>query len=175
MRGNVPRLLIFIIAVSALAGLIRLAGMVPAMMQTGIMKRYGSIEEVRKKLNIRDIRVPSYFPQTLAWPPSRILAQTKPFTAVVMEFRSKSKEDVALIICQSASADFAPDGRLDIVQVREKTAYSLKGREALLEVGACRNNEPCSRMSWNEGGYRMTVAMESTPFDLIKVSESMFP
>ena len=78
----------------------------PMAVQTDTIRRYQSIEEVRSKLNIRDIYIPSYFPQGLVWPPSEILAQEKPFAAVIMEFNSAEKEDIVLIISQSASENY---------------------------------------------------------------------
>ncbi len=164
----------FAITVVILIAVLKILNWLPMAIQKDAIRRYSSVEEVRLRLNIKNIYVPSYFPQNFTWPPSEILAQNKPFTAVVMEFKHRERGDIALIISQvAAGANFVPDKKIKILQVKEKVTYPLKGRNAVLEVGLCKNDEPCSRISWDEGKYRVTVVMKSPPFDLIKVADSM--
>jgi hypothetical protein len=164
----------FVLALALLVGALKVMNWLPSVVQEGFVSEYKDIEDVRDKLKIKDIYVPSYFPQPVKWPPSAIWAQTRPFTAIVMEFKNVENGDIELTISQvSAKARFIPDNKIKIEQVREKVDYSLKGRKALLEVGACENEERCSLISWIEGKYRITVAMKSPPFELIKIAESM--
>lgn len=163
----------FAAAVLILVAVLKVTNWLPTVLQEGGMRKYSSIEEVKSKLRIRDIYVPSYFPQRLAWPPSRILAQSRPSIAVVMEFRHGDTGEIALVISQSGRKDFAHDRQMSLVQVREIVSYPLKDRTASLEVGTCRNDVPCSRITWNEGGYWITVVMKSPPFELLKIAESM--
>jgi hypothetical protein len=174
MRKIIVGFLYFVVTVAVLIGGLKLINWVPSVVQEGFIGEYKSIEEVESKLKIRDVYVPSYFPQSFKWPPDTIWAQTKPFTAIVMEFRNQDKGELGLIISQvAAGAHFIPASKIRIAEVREKAAYSLKGRKAVLEVGTGKNEEPCSSISWTEGGYRMTVVMKSSPFDLLKIAESM--
>lgn len=174
MQKKLFRLFSFAVTIAALVAVLKIADWLPHAIQDDGMRRYGTLEEARSKLKIRDIYVPSYFPQGfITWPPSEILAQNRPFTAVIMEFRQVGKGDTALIITQSASAAFVPGGKLEFSQIRETTAHKLKGKEALLEVGACRRGEPCSRISWNEGRYRMSIFSKYPPIELIRIAESM--
>jgi hypothetical protein len=101
------------------------------------------------------------------------MAQTKPFAAVVMEFNNPGTSDAALIISQAADRRFTPDKKIVLAQIKETVPYSLKGREATLEVGICKTAETCSRISWDEGKFRVIVIVKSTPFDLIRIAESM--
>jgi hypothetical protein len=159
MRKIIVGFLYFVVTVAVLIGGLKLINWVPSVVQEGFIGEYKSIEEVESKLK---------------WPPDTIWAQTKPFTAIVMEFRNQDKGELGLIISQvAAGAHFIPASKIRIAEVREKAAYSLKGRKAVLEVGTGKNEEPCSSISWTEGGYRMTVVMKSSPFDLLKIAESM--
>ncbi len=173
MRENILRLLAFLAGVGILVVALRFFNWLPMMVQSDSMRGYQDLEEVRGALQIQNILVPSYFPQHLNWPPSRILAQKKPFPAVVMEFEKMTGKDIMLLISQSTSGDFLPTEKIRFLQVQENVAYSLKGREALLRVGVCQRNEPCSGISWKEGGYTIHVLAVSTPFELIKIAESM--
>ncbi len=163
---------LFLATVVVLVLGLKFANWLPMFIQKDTLRRYSGLEEVTAKLGISDIYAPRYFPGNLAWPPSEILAQTRPYIAVVMEFKNKEKGDTSLIICQSASEDFKPYNKIRLARVNEKVSYLLKGRKAVIEVGTC-SEEPCSRISWDEGKYKMTVAIKSQPSDLIKISESM--
>jgi len=166
-------LLYFILTVLALIVFLKVINWLPMAFQKETLRRYSSIDEVRSRLNISDIFIPSYFPQYLSWPPSEILAQTKPFTAVVLEFKHVEKGDTTLIITQSSSDAFVAERKIRILQIKERVRYNLKGRDAILEAGVCNNDEPCSRISWNEGRYFIHVIMRSTPHDLIKIVNTM--
>jgi len=174
MRTNVQRLAYFVLTIVAIIIVLKTLNWLPMVLQEGILRPYASIEEVRSKLNIKDLYVPSYFPQSITWPPSKILAQTKPYVATLLVFNRPGKDGPALIISQAASERFSPDMLIKIVQVTERVPYQLNGRTALLEVGTCEKNEPCSRISWVEGIYTMTVTMKSQPFDLVQIAKSMF-
>ncbi|HEX9136556.1 MAG TPA: hypothetical protein VF905_06385, partial [Nitrospirota bacterium] len=102
-----------------------------------------------------------------------ILAQAKPYPAVLMIFNDAKTRGVALVISQAASDAFSTNTLLPFVQITRKVPYDLKTRKALLEVGMCKNDEPCSRLSWTENNYRIVLTMKSLPFELIRIAESM--
>jgi len=162
-------LAILVIALKALNWL-------PMIAQKDLMRRYEDFEEMRTALGIREVFVPSYFPEDFRWPPTRILAQGKPYPAVIMEFdrsgEGKARE-VGMTVFQATEDDFSPGGPLALSRVRERATYPLKGRSAILEVGSGVNGEPCSRISWREKEVRITVLARLTPLELMKVAESM--
>ncbi len=173
MRDGARRLAYFVLAVAAVVIVLKTLNWLPLVLQKGTLRTYSSVETVKSKLSIRDLYVPSYFPQDIMWPPSEIWAQTEPYVATLMVFNRAGTGGSALVISQAASGRTPLDVRVRILHVTEAVPYSLKGRAAFLEVGVCENNEICSRISWNEGNYAMTVAMKSPPFELIKIAESM--
>lgn len=173
MRSNFVRFLIFAVLAAALAGGLKLFNWIPLAAQKELMREYGDLDEMKAALNFSHVYVPSYFPQNLAWPPSRILAQRKPYPALVLEFTQAETGRAALVISQAASDDFLPGGAIEIAKVRERTTFSMKGREFLLEVGLGRKGEPCSRVSWREGQVRLTVAGKAPPQEVIRVAESL--
>lgn len=173
MKKKLLGLLYFALTLVILVVVLKATNWLPTAFQEGLMKKYSSVDEVRTKLHLKDVYVPSYFPQSYGWPPSTILAQSKPFVALVMEFRNVQTAEVALVISQTAEKSFTLDKKILLVQIKEKVDYLLKGRAAVLEVGKCKDDVPCSRISWKEGVYSMTVEMKSTPFDLLKIADSM--
>lgn len=173
MTKNLRKFFVFVMTIALLISVLKVINWLPAAVEEGLIRKYDSIEDVRSKLKMREIFIPSYFPQSFSWPPSAILAQTKPFQAIIMEFKHIELGDTAIIISQAASQDFIADNKIRMDQVREKVPYQLKGRKASLIVGTCKNDEQCSQISWDEGKYKMSIIMKSTPFDLIKIAESM--
>lgn len=167
------RVISLLLAVGGLILLLKVLNWVPLALDKDIIRRYNSIEQVRETLEFEDIHIPKYFPQPLRWPPSEILAQGKPFSALMMEFRNVKNGQSTLIITQAGSAHFNPDDRIKIDDVKESVGYALKEREALLEVGLCGTDETCSKISWDEGAYKITVFLKAPPIELIKIAESM--
>lgn len=172
MRGLLLMLVIAGLAVAFLAA----ANWLPALMQKGFARQYDSIEEAKRSLGLDAVLVPGYFPEGITWPPSFILAQKKPYKAVVMEFREAEAMDAALIVIQSSwhGSDVQLQ-RIRLSGVKEETQYRLKGRNVFLQVGTCDNGMPCSRMTWQDkdSGLHCTVLLMSSPFELIRIAESM--
>ncbi len=173
MKKHIRNILLFFSVIVALTAFLWLFNWLPLYIEKGIVRRYSSIEEVKTKLKLKEVFVPSFFPQQYVWPPYEIIAQTKPFTSVIMKFRRVNGKPDALVICQFSATASVPDGFPRMIQINERTAFKMKGRQAILEVGACGHNETCSRMTWLEGRYRIAVAIDAPPFDLVRISESM--
>ena len=172
---KILRYLSFALTVAILVGVLKLINWVPMAAQQGIIRPYSSLDDVKLKLRIKEIYVPHYFPQRLTWPPSVIVAQGKPYFAITMEFRRADKGDTALTISQAESVEYAPEQKIRFLEVKERVSYMLKGRHAKLEVGRCERDEICSRIAWHEGKYKIMIAIKSTPFELIRLAESMLP
>ena len=173
MRAGVYGFFYLLLTVAAVIIVLLTLNWLPTALQQDTMRRYDSVEEVRAKLNIREIYVPSYFPQSILWPPSEILAQTRPYFAILMVFRDTEKREVALIVSQAASAAFSENTLITFAKITRTIPYDLKGRKALLVVGMGKNDEPCSRISWTESKERIVLTMKSPPFELIRIAESM--
>lgn len=173
MRKGITGFLSFAVTVAVVLAVLKVTNWLPTAIDKGTMRRYPSVEAAAAGTGIREIYVPSYFPETLGWPPSEILAQKKPFVAVVMEFELVDEGRTALVISQAEKREFSPDEKIRLVEINEKIPYDLAGREALLEVGRCKDRTLCSRITWDEDDRRVVIVMKSAPFELIKIAESM--
>jgi hypothetical protein len=156
------------------AAFLAAANRLPSLMQKGFAQQYDSIDEAKRSLGLDQVLIPAYFPEGITWPPSLILAQKKPCTAVVMEFKKVETTDTALIVIQSSSdVSDRQLQRITLSQLKEETRYPLKGKMVVLQVGLCDNSMPCSRMTWQDSGIHRTVLLMSSPFELIRIAESM--
>jgi hypothetical protein len=167
-------MLMFSTMVAILTGLLQLLNWIPSAVQDGAFQRYTSIDELRAHLKISTVYMPAYYPRTVQWPPSLIAAQTRPYPAVVTEFvKNDDPGETILIITQTALPHPPLVERLRLTAVRESVRYEFKGRTALLEVGVCRKDEQCCRMTWNEENVGIALVMRSSPVELVRVAESM--
>jgi hypothetical protein len=173
VKARAYGLFYLLVTVVAVLIVLKTLNWLPTILQKDMLRKFDSVEEVRAKLNIKEVYVPSYFPESIVWPPSEILAQAKPYPAVLTIFHALKTRDAALVISQAASDAFSADSLIPFVQITRTVPYDLKNRKALLEVGTCGNAEPCSRLSWVENTYRMRLAMKAPPFELIRIAESM--
>ena len=176
MRNKAFGALAFAAGLAILVIALKALNWIPLIAQKDLMRRYGDFEEMQTELGIRQVFVPSYFPEDFRWPPTGILAQRKPYPAVIMEFERSGEgkaRGVGMVIYQAARDDFSPGGPLVLSRIREQATYPLRGRSAVLEVGVDVKGEPCSRISWREKDVRITVLALLTPFELMKVAESM--
>lgn len=175
VRTKILNFIIFGASMIAVVAGLKAMNWVPSALQEGLLRRYSSIEEVKERLKLSRIYAPAYYPQCLKWPPVTIAAQKRPYTAVVMEFVQKEMTDVCLVISQTELGRRPPEEKIVLSTVRQSVRYRLKGRDMLLEVGSCKDNAQCSRISWEEDGYRIVVSSRSTPVDLVRIAESMIP
>ncbi len=167
-------ILIFLFMLLILIISLKVINFIPSIINRETLQRYRSIEEAKHRIKIDHIYVPSYFPQGINWPPSEILAQGKPYKAVVLKFRHGGSGEVVMIIYQvELNRHITEEREIRIVRVRESVKYSLKGKEADLLVGICEDEEACSKISWTEDGFRMTISMKSTPIELLRIAESV--
>ncbi len=161
-------------AAAGVAMLIFIMNMLPSLARKDFAARYVNIEEAKRSSGLDSVPVPSYFPEGISWPPSFIVAQKRPYKALVAEFKDRASGQTALIIIQTSLPGSEQQfQRVRLAEVKQQSDYRLKGMNAALLVGTCDNGLPCSRMSWQDGGGSHAVLLTSTPFELIKIAESM--
>lgn len=161
----------FLVMAGVLVVLLSILNWFPTVIWPGTVREYASIEAVQRELGLRDIPLPTYFPENITWPPSRIIAQEHPYPALGLEFSSDTIEGNALVITRT------PVGKHPLLHARvsdtdEVAAYDLGGKKAELRTGTC-NGTLCSLMVWDEGGMRNRVLLLDEPFELIEITRSM--
>lgn len=166
-------MLAFTVIVMIIVILIALVNWLPSMFREHTLRRYDTIEAMKSDLRIKRLFIPSYFPQSIAWPPSDIAGQSRPFVGTIMLFRSGAGKQRILAITQATEDRFPPEELIPLTRITERAEHALPGRTALLEVGVCGNDTICSRLSWKDGEYSVTLTMHAPPFELLKIASSM--
>ena len=88
-------------------------------------------------------------------------------------FRRKEGEGLCTVMTQTAVPHRLEDRATAMERVDQTVSHMLKGRPALLEIGTCSDGSECSRLSWDDKGYHLTVLMKNKPIELIRMAESM--
>ena len=174
LKKSMKYLYFAVVVVIVIAGL-KFLSWVPGVFQRDTIRKYSSISSVSDRLGLKEIYTPSYFPQSIKWPPSEIIAQKKPFVAVLMGFENKDNGEKILVIHQSSSDKFIPEEGIGFYDIKERAELDLHGKMAKMEAGSCRDGDACSSISWHEGEYNIKVLMKSRPLELLKIAESMKP
>ena len=170
---QVLHVLSFAVTLAVVVGLLKVLNWAPGALEPGLLARYPSIDVAVSRLGIRQVYVPAYFPESLSWPPAEILAQSKPYQAVVMEFVRAGDGQTALVISQAANRLFQPDVAIPFRTVSETVPLDLKGRKARLEASVCSDRSACSRIQWDEGEIHIVLTMKAPAVELIRIAESM--
>lgn len=170
LRGLVLMTLFSALVVAALGGVNRLA----ASIQMVNAQPFATIEEARRHIGLAHITMPAYFPEGIAWPPSLLIGQKKPFPAFAMEFRKTGGSDIILIVAQySGASDARTLQRVQLTAAQEETAYTIKKQPVQLQVGRCSTGAACSQMRWTSNDIQHTVLFVGSPLELIRIAESM--
>lgn len=140
------------------------------------LRTYRDVEELKK--NFDDILIPSYIPEFLVWPPSKIIGQKRPYRAVAIELKDK-KAKITLVLIVTEREEFRLES-LSMKETKEQITHIIKGRKATLKIGRCSSiysvnpeDLTCSELTWKERRYIINITIRSGPFELLKIAESM--
>ncbi len=167
----------FALTVAVLVIALKFVNWLPMVIQKEALRKYGNIESVKSRLNIRDIYIPSYFPQNFRWPPTEIFAQKKPFAMIIMHFRCSDSKEIGLAIRQvDARSNYSPpDSNLKIKKLIKESRVLIKDRDAVLHTALCENNLSCNELLWKEGDFLLTIVTTASQRDLIRMAISIVP
>ena len=160
------------LVMAAVAGVFAAADRLPALILGSAhgARVYETVEEAERALGGR-LWIPAYFPDTLAWPPTRIQAVpgSPPVVAVHLSARDGTAD--ALVVCQSLGAPGQPGafgaalGRLlPEGEVMTATAVDVNGRSARLSRVLAAGGQLVHDLGWDEGG-RSIVLRSAGPVD----------
>jgi hypothetical protein len=165
----------FALVMAAAAGVLGAADRVPALVTgtTHGARVYRTLEEAQASVGAR-LLVPSYYPDSLAWPPARIEVApgSPPVTAIRIAARGGSRD--ALIICQSiGGAAPPPPWLLPPLQQLEEVRVVIGARPARLARLLTPGGRVVHDLSWAQGGRRFTLRYDGEVEDLLRMARAM--
>jgi hypothetical protein len=166
---------VFMLIISALiATTLYFANHLPSLMDSGFVRQYSDIEELKRVFGAGTITIPSYFPEGIKWPPSFIIAQKRPFMAIAMEFQPTGSATKGLNIVQTdLKGNPTAFKRFHLNSVKEEAEHLIKGKRLVFKVGTCQGGIACNSLSWHDQRFYYEIISTASPLETIKIAESM--
>lgn len=139
------------------------------------VKRYRTLEEVERKLGER-LLLPSYFPDTLRWPPAAIRLVSGPPPSVTLAFVGREGDEERLILSQAfgragpLSPQLLPPGL-----VLQTTTVSVGGTEGELTRIRGEDGVIWHEVGWQREGRQVALRFRGPVEELLKMARSMRP
>ncbi len=135
------------------------------------VRRAATVEEAERRLQAR-VLVPSYFPDTLRWPPSTVRFVREDGGSVALDFLGKDGSP-ALLLVQTVGGDGAiPDGLQGRLAVIQQQSAPL-GDDAVLARVVAEDGTLWSQLNWSRGGRRFLLRGRGSLEDLIRMARSI--
>ncbi len=137
------------------------------------VKRYGSIEEVERKLKQR-VLLPAYFPDTLQWPPSSVRLASRPPVSVLLAFtgREGGKEQLFLAQVVGEAGSIAPQ-LLPPGLVLHTAAVSLGGIPGALSRIKGEDGAIWHEIIWFRDGRQVSLRFDGPVEELLRIARSV--
>lgn len=118
MAWKLKPILLFGVALLSLVLTLLIFNWVPFAIQEKGIRRFQSVEQAQKELSLKQLYLPSYYPDQLQWPPAEVYAQSKPYPLVLIHATLKETGAIVLAIRQVATAysKQAPEPRINLVE-----------------------------------------------------------
>ncbi|HOC17638.1 MAG TPA: hypothetical protein PKK95_05175 [Vicinamibacterales bacterium] len=165
----------YLLVMGGAAAALAAADRLPALLSgaTHGARVYRTLSAAESALGAR-LRLPSYYPDTLSWPPSRIEVAPgpPPVTAVHVTRRDGARE--ALVVCQSIGAPADPPRWL---LPPLEALQDVEVEVGLHQAGLVRRLTPgglvVHDLSWTQGERRFTLRYEGAVEDLLRMARSL--
>lgn len=153
-----------------------LLNLVPPSLRVAQVINYESVDEAKRALGT-EISLPSYFPDYLAWPPTKITLHRKPVPMLSMLFSAADGTAEALSIYEifSAGDDDYSEAIAEPSVLLGKVPIFIEESRGVLLIGKEEDDTPCYQVRWNKGDRYLVVSSLYPPEELLKIASSMKP
>jgi hypothetical protein len=134
---------------------------------------YRTLAEAEAALGAR-LLLPSYYPDSLAWPPARIEVVPGPPAVAAVRVAGRGGRREALVVCQSIGAPASPPAWLLAPLERlQETDVALGPRRARLARLLTPGGRLVHDLSWAQGDRIFTLRYEGNVEDLLLMGRAM--
>ncbi len=165
-----------VLVLGALAlGLGALDAVAPALAGPPRDQPFDSVAGLERAIG-RRVTVPTYFPSSIAWPPSSVRRVGRAPGAVVLAFPSRSDARVRLLFAQGLTPDEAlPDEVEPGGTLLEHFMVRVGSEEAVLSRLRAEDGVIWHELRWRRSGRALLMRSTGTLEELLKVAASVHP
>ncbi len=165
----------WLVVIAAVALALKAADRLPALLAGtpyGV-RVYRSVEDAEKAIGAR-IWLPAYYPDTLAWPPSRIDAWPGPPAVVALRVNGRGTDRERLVLVQSVGAPANPPALLlEPGQALTTAEVRLDTRSATVVRVVLPDGEVVHDVRWDQGRRRVIVRYHGPVEELLLIASSL--
>jgi hypothetical protein len=170
-------LFVLVVTLSVTAGGLRLADTLPAWWsgEPRSVRAYDTVDDLEREVRTR-LLLPAFFPETLEWPPSRILRAAGPGMPTLVAFRDRPSGRERVILCQTLDGDAPIPARLLAPgTVLEERTVEVSGAPAALRVVRGAGDETWTELTWVQQSRRLLLrgGPGTTRTDLMRLARSL--
>jgi hypothetical protein len=135
------------------------------------VRRAGSVEEAERRVQAR-VLLPSYFPDTLRWPPATVRFTRDEGGAVALAFDGRDGAPALLLVQNVAGTAPVPEGLGGRLAVIQQQSAPL-GDDAVLSRVVAEDGTLWSQLDWSRDGRRFLLRGRGSLEDLIRMARSI--
>jgi len=135
------------------------------------VRRAASVEEAERRVQAR-VLLPSYFPDTLQWPPGTVRFTREDGGAVALDFKGQDGAPALLLAQTVASTGAIPEGfhgRLGVIQQQSAPL----GDDAILARVVAEDGTLWNQLEWTRDGRRFLLRGRGSLENLIRMARSI--
>ena len=135
------------------------------------VRRATSVEEVERRLQSR-VLLPSYFPDSLRWPPSLVRFTREDGGSVALDFQGKDGAPALLLAQTLSGAAAIPEGIQGRLAVIQRQSAPL-GEDAVLARVVAEDGTLWNQLEWTRSDRRFLLRGRGSLEDLIRMARSI--
>jgi len=170
-------LFVLVVAIALTAGGLRLIDTLPAWWsgEPRSVRAYDTVDELEREVRTR-LLLPAFFPETLAWPPSRVERSAGPGKPTLLAFRDRPSGRERVFLCQTLEGDAPIPARLLAPgTIVEQRALEVSGSPAALRVVRGERGETWTDLTWVQQSRRIHIraGAGTTQTELMRLARSL--
>jgi hypothetical protein len=175
-RSGRSRLLVVVAVCGGIAVGLRLVDQIPPwwLGQPRAPVTYASVQALERQQRTR-LLLPFFFPDSIVWPPARVVLSPGQGRPVLVEFRRADGTGVGLALTQTLDGDFAPPARLvPDVEVSPIPAVGVDAAESQASRGTTKDGRAFLEISEVVDGRRVVLRwFDPDPGPLRRMARSL--
>ncbi|MFL5262759.1 MAG: hypothetical protein ACJ79L_10225 [Anaeromyxobacteraceae bacterium] len=134
------------------------------------VRRVRTVGEAERRLRVRLV-LPSYFPDTLAWPPRQVRFTLAPPGAAALHVDGRDGRP-RVLLAETVAPGPLPERLLPTAAPLSETRVHLGAREATLARVVGEDGEVWNEVAWEQGGRTLLLRSRGSIDELLRMARS---
>lgn len=145
----------------------------PAVDLSPVFRRYATVEEVERKLDIK-VHLPAYFPDYLSWPPTAVDASQKPVPMISIFARASNGTGGLMLeqVVSGSRSDIVPSVKEPPI-IKKKTTVTINEQNAELIIGEEPDGRTHNQVRWHIEDRQFVLSGPYPEMELLRIAGSV--